>query len=476
VWRFGEVAVTVSIFVGSAKVISARGTVGLFFLVLFNCYFIQSFYPDSKKSSWFYYAIQKHRLHLATDAKSKAVKRETYGRFLWCYTILAALYFAELNYFFWALPTFSPRKFVKVYYIWKVILLSILLTACIVLEEDNSLVSIFGALLWYFVVGLFSFLIGGIATYFFAIDTEQYTKAIEADPLFLLNMIYKRKYIFIEKVMRSGVCSAHRLIEDSIAWMSENKINPNDAEAIRNFVENQPFCKLLYYLIKYEIVESGKSVKKHSHLNVEDRKWYTNLAVPALVYKCNFGRKETLRSRLASSILLKLVTNRNIGGFGILSSYEAIMDAGASLHFVRYHLNAPERFFQKAGRFNCTAQQLYDSGFDLLFCLRNDFKKDELILAGFSVTMLNHKAVLERDENGEYFKERDHLIRLKESGFKRFFDLNFTPEDLRSTNLFKPLELLEYNCESIIQRRSNILYSRFSKDPEYKRGEAGYEL
>merc|ERR1712173_33806 len=98
---------------------------------------------------------------------------------------------------------------------------------------------------------------------------------------------------------------------------------------------------------------------------------------------------------------------------GILSSYEAILDAGASLHFVRYHLNAPEVFFKKSGRFSCTAQQLYDSGFDLLFCLRADFKTEELILVGFNVSMLNNKAVLERDENGECFKEREHLIRLK---------------------------------------------------------------
>jgi len=494
VWRFGEISVTVSLIVGSANVVSARGTVSAFFVVLFTCYFIQSLYPDTKKSSWFYWAIQKNRLQLASEAKSTVRENSDcgvesqaktgnnriliLGSFLRHATILTVLYFAELNYFFWALPTFSPKKFVVVYYIWKVILLIILLTACLVSEAGNSLVMIFDTLLYYFVIGLFSFVSGGIIAWFFVIDTEQYTKAIEADPSFLLKMIKERKYTFIEKVMRSGVCSTHRLIEDAISWMFENQINPNDEDAIASFVEDQPFCKLIYFLIKYQFVETGNPIRNISHLNVEDPKYYNHYAVPALVYKCNFGRMKTLRSRLASSILSKLLTkSRCVGGIGLLSSYEAIMEAGASLHFVRYHLNAPEGFFQKYGRFNCTAQQLYDNGFDLLFCLRANFKTEELILAGYNLPMLNNKAVLERDENGECYKEREHLIRLKESGFEGFFDLNFTPEDLCSTNLFEPHELLEYNCNSINRTLSlSDTHSSCGNELGLNRIDAGYKL
>jgi len=464
--------------------------------VLLNAYIIQSFYPQTKKASWFYYVIQKNRLQLATDVQSHFSATEEDSdcfsesqaqtdesrfsisiNFLRRLTILSVLHFAELNYFFWALPTFRPRKFVIVYYIWKVMLLIILLTACIVSEASNSWFMIFDTLLYYFVFGLFSFVIGGIITYLFALDTEQYNKAIKADPFFLLQMIDNNKYIFIERVMRSGVCSTHRLIEDAIAWMYTNQINPNDEDAIASFVEDQPFCKLLYYLIKYRFVESQSPIKKNLHVNLEKPKYYRNYAVPALVYKCNFGRKKTLRSQLASIILLKLMTkSRVVRGSRYLSSYEAVMDAGASLHFVRYHLNAPELFFQKCGRFNCTAQQLWDNGFDLLFCLRAGFKVDELILAGYDLTMLNDKAVLECDENGECFKEREHLIRLKESGFRRFFDLNFTDDDLLSTNLFSPLQLLEYQSGSICEARVSVKYSSFESEQPLKRTSKKYEL
>jgi len=462
-WRFGEVVVTVSIIVGTANVISARGTaIGYFFLLL-NLFYIQSLYPQTKKSSWFHYAIQKNLLQLAieknpgwsaedSDCSSEPTAETStnnkilaWGKILRLCTILTVLYFAELNYFFWALPTFCPRKFVIVYYIWKVTFLIVMLTACIVSAGSYSLFMIFDTLLYYFVFGLFCFPLGGIITCLIAIDTKQYAKAIDADPFFLLQMIHKREWIFIERVMRSGVCSAHRLIEDAISWMFENNVNPINEDAIGNFAEKQPYCKLLYYLIKYQFVDTGSPSKKRLKVNVKDPKVYKNYAVPALVYKCNSGREKTLRSQLARTILLKLVTKRRFaGGWRTLSSYEALMKAGASLHFVKYHLDAPEIFFQKAGRFNCTAQQLHDDGFDLLFCLRADFTPDELILAGFDVSLLNNKLVLECNDNGECFEEHEHLTRLKESGFKQFLDLNFTREDLLSTNLFSLHDLLEY--------------------------------
>jgi len=491
-WRFGEVVVSVTIIVGAANVISARGTViGCFFLLL-NAYFIQSMYPQTRKSSWFHYAIQKNRLQLAMEIKSCKSNQESSdcspkaraevtndknwacGKILRLLTILTVLYFAELNYFFWALPTFRPRSFVIVYYLWKITLLISLFTACVV-SEARGLFMIFDSLLWYFYSGLFCFVLGGIITYLIAIDNEQYAKAIEADPLFLLEIIDKREFIFIERVMRSGVCSAHRLIEDAIAWMVENNIDPNDEEAIRNFVEDQPYCKLLYYLIKYHFVETGSSVKKK--LNVEDPNVYRSYAVPALVYKCNFSRKKTLRSQLARTILLKLVTKRRFaGGYKTLSSFEAIMEAGASLHFVRYHLDAPEVFFQKGGRFNCTAQQLHDNEFDLLFCLRADFTTEDLILAGFNVSMLNNELVLECNENGESFEELEKLRRLKKAGFTDFFYLKFTPDDLLSTNIFSAQEILQYGNASLNCSQSVYRYSEFTYDFPLQRLSEGVDI
>merc|ERR1719193_1861327 len=100
--------------------------------------------------------------------------------------------------------------------------------AAIVMESNNDLFMIFNMLVYYWIVGLFCFIIGGTVTLLFIVDTNQYRKAIEADPKFLLTMLEQQKYVFIERLMKSGVCGAHRLVENAVTCMLQNNVNPKD--------------------------------------------------------------------------------------------------------------------------------------------------------------------------------------------------------------------------------------------------------
>jgi len=58
-WRFGEISITICILVGAANIISARGTVILFFVLLLNVWVMQKICPHSNKASWFYQAKKR---------------------------------------------------------------------------------------------------------------------------------------------------------------------------------------------------------------------------------------------------------------------------------------------------------------------------------------------------------------------------------------------------------------------------------
>merc|ERR1719193_946752 len=125
-----------------------------------------------------------------------------------------------------------------------------------------------------------------------------------------------------------------------------------------------------------------------------------------------------------------------------LIPYWDIRNAGASLVFLRYHLNLPEMAFRKNGVLRCTAKQLYDENFDLLFCFRAGFHINELSLAGFEDWLLKDKYVQLKDENGNWLEEVNHLRLLKNAGFQhQFYYMNFTLLSLKDSGLFTTQEL-----------------------------------
>jgi len=467
-WRLGEIGITLCSLLAFANVISARWAWVLFGILLLNTFALQNIWPRSRDASWFYQVTKHGRSQIflsmsafgSDDLINKPSCLKSCGDEIWFYTnymyglfILAILWAAELNYSFWALPTFFPRKFVVCYYVNKLFILVALLTSNIVIatqegERDISMLwnKIFNEVWWFYISGIFLFIFGGAATWLFVLDIEQYKKALTADPNFLLQLIESKQFTFIEKLMRNGVCSAFQIVEDANYWMIKHNVVPSDERAMENFVTKEAYCKLLYYLIRAKLVRIGPrdTVIPPRHINLP--KYFRNWAVPALLYKCNHTRENSTRSYLAATVLSKLVEKRQ---FCLLSSkshvdWPEIRNAGASLQFLRYHLKAPEHLFHKYGSFNCTAKQLYQDGFDLLFCLRADFSKEELVRAGFDDQVLSNIFLLTKDENGDWLNTIDHLKSLKLSGFTQFHKLNFTFEDLRATNVFTPDELLRY--------------------------------
>jgi len=353
----------------------------------------------------------------------------------------------ETFYFLWALPTFRPRKLVIAYYIWKGAVLVSLLVTSIWMEENNDLYVIFNWLVYLLITSLFCFLIGGITTWLFIIDIDQYSKAIEAEATFLLTTMERGRYTLVERLMKSGMCSVNRIVEDAVSWMSENNIDPNDQEAIELFVENKPYCKLLFYLIKHNIVALGPPNKLCSVIRVDEPRYYRNYAVAALLYKCNHSRELTIRSQLATTVLTKVFEKRRHGNWsGSSMTLVTLKNAGASLQFIRYHLKAKESFFKKNGYLGCKAGDLFENRFDLFFCLRAGFNINELVMAGFDDTVLAWEEELSRDKDGKWLSDVEYLERLKTSGFTHFTKLGFTHDQLLQTNVFTAVELSNLEC------------------------------
>jgi len=456
-WRFGEISLTICILVGSANIISARGTVILFFILLLNVQVMQKIWPHSNKSSWFHLAKEENNSELnlkkssSTDRNNEPVQNASrydilvYCGFIGRCFILILFNVGETLYFLWALPTFRPRTLVIAYYIWKGAILVALLVTSICMEVNNDLFVIFNWLVYLLITSLFCFLIGGITTWLFIIDIDQYSKAIEAEATFLLTTIEKRRYTLVERIMKSGMCNVNRIVEDAVSQMSENNIDPKDQEAIELFAENEPYCKLLFYLIKHNIVHLGPPNKLCSVIEVEEPKYYRNYAVAALVHQCNDSRELTIRSQFAVAVLTKVLEKRRHGLWrGSSMTLLTLKDAGASLQFIRYHLKAKESFFKKNGYLGCNAGDLFENRFDLLFCLRAGFDIDELVLAGFDDTILAWKEELRRDKDGKWFSDVEYLERLMNSGFIHFNKLGFTKAELLKTNVFTAAELSDF--------------------------------
>jgi len=490
-WRFGEISITLCILVAFANVISARGSFILIGLLLFSTYVIQKIWPQSREASWFY-QVSKHSrseeyLSISEFGSGDIIGDISMKNSYWqnckdeilfyCNSmyrlfILFVLWVAELNYSFWALPTFYPRTFVMVYYVLKVLLQVALLTACIAYKVNEGYrgirmlwSEIFNELWWYYVIGLFLSIFGGIATWLFVIDTEQYKRALGADADFLLKMVDSKQWILIERLVRNGVCSVFHIIEDANEWMIENNVVPTDEKAMEDFATQQVYCKLLYYLIKQKIFRIGPRETIIPPAQISQSKYYRHWAIPALLYRCNDSREITTRSYLATTVLSKLVEKRKFNGVGSrrLVHWTAIRNAGASLKFLRYHLKAPEYLFRKSGTFECTARQLYKNGFDILFCLRADFSREELVLAGFDKKALSNNCVTGKDVNGNWPSAVELLERLKQSGFTQFHRLNFTFEELRASNVFTTNELLRYKQGFMFVHWTELSDSELSK-------------
>jgi len=275
------------------------------------------------------------------------------------------------------------------------------------------------------------------------VDVEQYKHTHEANPALLLKMVWHKNYTFIERVLKNGECCAYDIVEKALARMKQRNINCQDKRAVAKFHKEEPFSKLLYYTIKQKLIKVGPS-RTLTPKDVKKAKYYKSFAVAAMLRKCNGSRKKSNESEFAKAVLSNLVNLRRFpDGRKRLIPYHDIRNAGASLVFLRYHLNLPEELFRKDGELNCTARQLYEEKFDMLFCLRAGFDVNELSLAGFDERLLKDKNVQHKDENGNWLEEVDHIRLLKNAGFQsQFYCMHFTLFSLTEFRIFTRQELL----------------------------------
>jgi len=273
---------------------------------------------------------------------------------------------------------------------------------------------------------------------------NQYKSAMEADPKVLLKMITNQKnFPFIDQLLKNEICSFYEIVQQAHEYMRENDLDCTDDDAVTQFGEEQPFCMLLYYMIKHKITKLGPW-ERISPEETKNRTNYLLFAVPALLHCCNDSPRKTNESELARIVLSKLVDTRSFkDGVTSLFSYQDVRRAGASLIFFRYHLNAPEKLFAIGGSLECSADELYLENMDMLFCIRIGFPKKELISAGYDREVLEKICQTEEDD---WPTEAEHLRKLKDMfHFKQeFFLMKFSIPALKMSNVFSNLEIFEY--------------------------------
>jgi hypothetical protein len=356
----------------------------------------------------------------------------------------------ELLYYFIALPILYPRKLVVFYYCIMLFFELGLFLACyytiinVPNADDQTTLEIlrnwmFRDLFIYWGVAMVSFFTGGMAVFLFVIDVQHYKSTLEADPYFLLDMLRENNITFIERVVRNGLCSFYDIVQKAILRMEEQHLDCTVKSDIDNFASKEPFIELLYFMIKEELIKLGPK-EKLSEEKMKKPNWYKSYAIAALLHKCNGSLEKSNESELARRVILKLVSKRNFKeGRRRLIPYHHVRRAGASLTFLRYHLKVDESLFCKNAELNCTAEELYNEHFDLLFCLRAHFGIDELIDAGFN------KELCEYFKNYSLSSETQDLQKLKEKGFKRrFFMMRFRVSKLKEFGLFSREHLFKY--------------------------------
>jgi len=159
-------------------------------------------------------------------------------------------------------------------------------------------------------------------------------------------------------------------------------------------------------------------------------------------------------SELAKLVLSDLLDEGSI----VHCSYEDFRNAGASLTFLRFHLNVPEAYFNKNGSFHCTADELFDAKFDLLFCINRAFTSEELITAGFKEGHVNKIF-----NNFQNCKLED-----LESFGPELFEMNFYAKQLRDCKAFSDMEVLKWFDAYKLKLQSSVndelsISSKYSK-------------
>jgi len=526
IWRVGEVATRISVCVAFASVVSARkGTVGITSVLLgINFIFIWS-YDETIKATIFYHkkrlaknimlpklglemtetasysqntvyslktlmteqttdlcenktesveliegTISEHNvkwkemdkeikelqeeLSRGKEQRCKRWKEEFAGKLFTITNYVGVGVFASL-----ALPCLVPSSYVKLYYLFKIIFECVIIGWCVYqtgsVESTQDLLNLFHILrtqvfgdIWhYWSIGTVFFICGGLLSYFLVIDAKKWKEILEPNDKSLFERMTAKQYDYVDRVIGNRVCTVRDIVQRTV-----KRKNPNCLDKVD--------CSLLLCnLLRHGIVELGPKW--------EERLKDENNIVSALLSDFDHGPStyKGRRSRLAVLVFCKLL-NENDPAVNV--SFEDIRNAGVSLTFLRFHLKTPADYFDRKGKFNCTAVELYHEKFDLLFCLKRNFTHEELIDAGFKK---DH--VIQRE-----FKD---VKKCKLKDLRRFgpqlFEMQFYVTQLREA--FEDSVVLEWfdSYKSSLQplerpsdrTRPSHKYGRKSSEPFFER-------
>jgi len=230
-------------------------------------------------------------------------------------------------------------------------------------------------------------------------------------------MMNAGKYDTVDRAIGNKVCTLKGIIQRTIQEEGDRYLSSKDCSLL--------LCEMLEHGVvelgpKYGHAKMGKTKSWNSEDNV----------VSALLSNFDESPSTSKESKFAKLVFSDLLKEDSAVRF----TYEDIRNAGASLTFLRFHLKAPEDYFDKNGVFNCTADELYSAKFDLLFCKHRNFSPEELIASGFKETHVS-----------SVFSDSKHvkLEDLKSFG-PELFEMQFYVKQLRECKAFSDIEVLKW--------------------------------
>jgi len=334
-----------------------------------------------------------------------------------------------------ALPSLCPSLYVKLYFIFKWTFECVLISWCIVetrsITNTGDLLDLFHILrsqiftdIWYYwMIGAISFFTGGLLSYGFVLDVHKWKKVLEPDDTVLLEMMIVGQYAYVDRAIGNKVCTLRDIIQRTTKKRGNNRLPLKKCS------------QLLCEMIRHGVVGLGPTYGTHKM--GKPNSWdYENNMVSALLHDFDESPSSSRVSKLAKLVFTDLVEEDSV----VRVTWEDLRNAGASLTFLRFHVKVSETYFDKNGAFHCTAAELHDAKFDLLFCINRGFSHEELIDAGFKEKHVN--LVFNKFKNCK-------LMDLKQFG-PELFEMQFYVKQLRDCKSFSDKEVLdwfeEYRC------------------------------
>jgi len=477
IWRVGELATRISIIAAFASLISARlGTTLIILILLIWNYCLLWLYNKDNKATVFYsqhklkdlttYSLTtktlstvsastpltEHEINKMDKRLLSSPEREDKSQKIWSWIETFALgLISEIGEAFFgvpALPWLGPRRLVQLYYLFKFIFEGFLIATCVYYSEGiktaNNILDLIHILsdevfsdIWpYWIIGLFCLTFGG-ALSFSSMDAKRWSDVMDGSEDFLVELMKDKKFSFVERALENGEGSILKIIRLAI-----DELEDNHRSHERSF-SSKKHCKLLLNMLQNGIIRLGPRCR----LTKEEVKKlkYRKFLIPALLTRCNerwrIGKRQMLAKLLCDKLRMTDKDHKTL--------YIRIRNAGASLTFLRFHLQVDDKFFEKGGVFQCEAQELVQEKFDILYCLKCGFSRTEL-----------KSCFKEVEDDHEVFNKENLTLEMLKDSKEKLFAMNFTVRTLKMSGHFTDRDIKEWYFKYIESEQT----TRYSED------------